>query len=115
MTMRTVLVLMFAGAAASCVAENFCAKRQECNDRLERDSQAVCVEQFNTNINMLRANREDRCHHLANAQLALAACAAALDCDDFEEGDLGGHCDDERDAVEDAQRRVRDGDCTTFD
>ena len=42
------------------------------------------------------------CHTLADATLRLDACRAQLDCDDFREGDHGGKCDDEQEALEDA-------------
>ncbi|MCC7073915.1 MAG: hypothetical protein IT383_21585 [Deltaproteobacteria bacterium] len=99
---------------SGCVANNLCAKRQECNDSLEDDSYAVCVEDYNAGINALRANKEEECYELAAAQLAYDACRAALDCDDFEEGDLGGKCDDERDDYEDALGDA-DNECTSWD
>ncbi|OGQ17489.1 MAG: hypothetical protein A2138_26240 [Deltaproteobacteria bacterium RBG_16_71_12] len=97
-----------------CVGNNLCAKKQECNDSLEDDSYGVCVESYNGGIAALRANKESECQELAVAMLAYDACRAALDCDDFEEADLGGKCDDERDDFEDA---INDADleCTSFD
>jgi hypothetical protein len=112
--MRFIATLMVAGVLSGCVGNNFCAKRQECNNDLEDDSYAVCVEEFNSGINSLRANKEEECQDLANARLALFACMATLDCDDFEEGDLGGKCDDEIDDVEDAQNDAN-GECSSLD
>lgn len=100
--------------ATGCVAYSLCAKRQECNDSLEDDSYAVCVEDYNAGINALNANKEEECHALASAQLAYDACRAALDCDDFEEGDLGGKCDDELDDYQDALQDA-DNECTSWD
>jgi len=115
----TVLSIAAAVAVAvltsACTANSICAKRKECNEDLEDDSVGVCIEEFNTGINALRANKEEVCHILADAQLALSACAASLDCDDFEEADLGGKCDDERDNFEDAIEDAADGDCSSFD
>ena len=101
-------------AASGCVGNNYCAKRQECNNDLEDDSYGVCVESYSGNINALRANKEEECQVLADALLAFDACRASLDCDDFEEGDLGGQCDDELDDYEDAARDA-EGECSSFD
>lgn len=103
-----------AAVAAGCVGNNYCAKRQECNNDLEDDSYGVCVEQYNAGVNALRANKEEECQEVASALLAFDACRAALDCDDFEESDLGGKCDDELDDYEDAIRDA-EGECSSFD
>jgi hypothetical protein len=112
------LLFIAAHALAGCgVANSFCAKRQECDRRLEDDSYYVCVETYNTTIDALRANEEAACHRRADAQLAFDACRAQLDCDDFEEPDLGRKCDDERDDLQDARedtiRRGQDQ-CSSF-
>jgi outer membrane murein-binding lipoprotein Lpp len=110
-----IAALVASGTLVSgCVANNYCGKRQECNNDLEDDSYAVCVESYNSGINALRANKEQECQDLAAAQLAFDACRAALDCDDFEEGDLGGQCDDELDDYEDAIRDA-EGECSSYD
>jgi hypothetical protein len=109
-----IALLLFSVAATGCVGNNFCAKRQECNNDLEDDSYGVCVEEYSGAINSLRANKEEECQILADAQLAFDACRASLDCDDFEEGDLGGKCDDELDDLQDAQRDA-EGECSSFD
>lgn len=101
-------------ALGGCVANNLCAKRQECNDSLEDDSYAVCVESYNAGVNGLRANKETECQELVAAMVAYDACRAALDCDDFEEADLGGKCDDERDDYEDAFNDA-DNECSSLD
>lgn len=101
-------------AISGCVANSFCGKTQECNDSLEDDSYGVCVEAYNAGINSLRANKEPECQELAAAKLAFDACRAALDCDDFDEGDFGGKCDDELDDYEDAMRDA-DGECSSYD
>jgi hypothetical protein len=108
------LTLAVVVATVGCTAQNFCAKRQECNDKLEDDSYNVCVEEVSASYNALRANEEDDCQKLADAQLALLACEASLDCDDFEESDLGGKCDDELDDVRDAQDDAG-GACSSLD
>ncbi len=79
-----------------CTAQAICAKEQECNDKRQDDDPAVCAEAFNRTIDTLRANKEEECQTLADATLALAACKASLDCDDFEEADLGQKCDQEQ-------------------
>ena len=112
--MRNLTVLVVMAMLSGCVAENFCAKRQECDNDLEDDSYGVCVQETNAGFNSLRANKEEECHDLANARANLLACMATLDCDDFEEADLGGKCDDERDDFEDAQNDA-DLECTSFD
>lgn len=109
-----ILLVVFAFVATGCVGNNLCAKRQECNNDLEDDSYGVCVESYNGGVNALRANKEEECQKLADAQLAFDACRAALDCDDFEEGDLGGKCDDELDDYEDALGDA-EGECSSFD
>lgn len=111
---NSIAILAVAAISSGCVGNSFCSKRQECNTSLEDDSYGVCVENYNGNINALRANEEQDCQILADAQLALDACRASLDCDDFEEADLGGKCDDEIDDVQDAQRDA-DGECSSFD
>ncbi len=105
---------------SSCTTQNFCAKRTECeaqeNDRdLEDDSTRVCAAQFDARINALRANEEQDCQVLADAELALAACQAGLKCDDFFESDLGGECDDEIDDVDDARGDADGLQCTAQD
>lgn len=79
----------------------WCAKRQECNDRLEDDSYGVCVEDLRRADRSLRANDEEDCHRLADAQLAFDACRATLSCRDVQDGDYDA-CDDERDRLADA-------------
>lgn len=98
----TTIMAVLPVLASGCVANSICAKRQECNDKLEDDSEAVCVQAHHRLIDTLRANDEESCHRLADAFLARDACAAQLDCDDFEEDDLGEKCEDEQDDLEDA-------------
>lgn len=86
-----------------CTADAICQKSYECReDRPGDDYVRICSIKFDGDIRALRANKEEECHALADAQLALAACKAQLDCDDFNEGDLGQKCDDELDDFEDA-------------
>ena len=65
-----VALMLCAVVATGCVGNNYCAKRQECNNDLEDDSYGVCVESYSGNINALRANKEEECHVLADALLA---------------------------------------------
>jgi len=105
------LLLSCVGIAAvsACVPQTFCAKRQECDTALDRDSEGVCIEVYNANISALRANAEPECHELANATLDLDACRSSLDCDDFEEADLGQQCDEPLDRFNDAVDDTRRG------
>jgi hypothetical protein len=100
-----------------CTARGICDKRAQCEDeendrQLEPDSIAVCAAEYETSINKLYANEEDECHRLAEAIVALDNCKMGLKCDDFVEGDLGGECDDQLDALEDAFDDVDGNECT---
>jgi hypothetical protein len=108
--MRTFLpiALLAASLQIGCVANSICAKERECDDELEEDTFGVCVELYNAGIAALRANEEEDCQKLADAQLAFDACRSQLDCDDFEELDLGGECEDELDDLRDAQDDAKD-------
>ena len=108
--MKPLAILCVLAVTSGCVAESFCAKRQECDDDLEDDSQAVCVEAYKTNIDALRANGEDECQRLADAQLAFDACLIQLDCNDIDDqDDIQDACGDELDDLEDANRDARPG------
>ncbi|HEY4220982.1 MAG TPA: hypothetical protein VGO62_06560 [Myxococcota bacterium] len=96
------MIALVAGLAGACADQSFCAKKQQCNDKLNDDDQAVCVAQADRNINMLRANSESECQDLANAELDLESCASSLSCSDFNDPKLGGNCDDQRAKVTDA-------------
>lgn len=107
-------------ATSGCTAQSFCNKVAQCLDeeediQLEDDSTAVCVEEFNGGINALRANEEDDCQKLADAQIALANCAVGLDCDDFLAPEFDGECDDEQDNLRDAQDDADGTECTAQD
>jgi hypothetical protein len=109
--------LIFAVAAVSsgCTANAVCAQRQECNDKLEPDSQAVCVENYNAFISSLRANTEDECLAWADAQLAFDACLTQLDCNDLEDAaDVEDACGDEQDDLSDAIAET-DGECSSLE
>ena len=115
--LTTLLALaLTAVVVTGCVGSNYCAKRQECDNDLEDDSYNVCVESYNAGINALRANKEEECQVVADAQLAYDACLASLDCNDFDDEiqDRGTECDDQwddyRDALDDA-----DLECTSLD
>ena len=105
--MRALLTIGLLALLSGCTANSVCAQRQECNDKLEDDSQAVCVEQYNAQINALRANSEEECLIQADAQLAFDACLLQLDCNDLDdaadvEDACGNELDDLRDAIKDA-------------
>jgi len=112
-----VLTVVVAQLSTGCTARGICEKRAQCeseeNDReLEPDSTAVCAVEYDTAINKLYANAEEECHRLADAIIALDNCKIGLKCDDFVEGDLGGECDDQVDALEDAIEDVDGNECT---
>lgn len=113
MTKKTSLLLsalLFSVLASGCTVQAICAKREECaSDPPGADYQRVCEAKTQGHLNALRANSEEECIRLAAAQEALWACQAQLDCDDFEENDLGGKCDDEIDEFEDAWEDAADG------
>ena len=111
-------MLAMLAALSGCTAQAFCNKKQECDDKREDDDPSVCVAEFNRNINVLRANKEDECQKLADATIALASCEASLDCDDFQEADLGQKCDNELDDFRNANDDARSGNefqCNSFD
>jgi hypothetical protein len=111
----TLLTLPLMGT--QCTATSICDKNAICqleeNDReFSDDAVAVCAVEYETRINALYANEEDECHRLADAILALDRCRAGLKCDDFVEADLGGECDDQREALEDALDDVDGFECS---
>ena len=88
---------------ANCTERALCEQIKECaNDPPGEDFVEVCTRQRAGETAALRANSEDDCVTLATAQTALDACRAQLTCDDFQEGDLGGECDNELDDYNDA-------------
>ena len=108
-------VLITLTVISGCTANAVCAQRQECNDNLEDDSEAVCVAQYNAAIDALRANTEEDCLRLADAQLAADGCLLQLDCNDLDDEDdredaCGPELDDLRDAREDAG-----GECSSLE
>jgi hypothetical protein len=111
-----VMILSFAGG---CTAQAICEKEKECaSDPPGEDYINVCSTRYQGEIDALNANKEDECKDLAVAKTNLDACRAQLDCDDYEESDLGGNCDDELDefeeAYEDAADIDLDGDATVL-
>ena len=81
MTMKfttTALALAAFVGLSGCTAQNLCAKKAACADEegddLADDSPSVCQANYNGNLNALRANEEEECQILANAQEALDAC-----------------------------------------
>gem|GEM_PF-1892160 len=92
-----------------------CEKEKECmSDPPGEDFVSICTIKADGQLRALNANKEEECHLVASTLSALNACRAQLDCDDYNEFDYGGHCDDELDdyldAVEDA-----DNECTALD
>jgi hypothetical protein len=109
-------VAVFAPALLSgCLSQAICAKVAECSsDPPGEDFERICQIQYDGQLRSLRVNKEDECHELAAAQEAYDACRSQLDCNDFEEADLNGECDDERDdyfdALDDADNECRPSD-----
>ena len=116
--MRTfhVLSLVVVAMASGCTAQNLCNRQIECREEegngASDDAAAVCVADFDSGIAQLRANEEESCQRVADAQLALAGCMAGLSCDDLVEADLGKECDEQLDDVEDAREDVDGNECS---
>lgn len=115
-TTTTLVLAAFIACVGGCTAQNLCAKKAECADEegddLAEDSPSVCQANYNGGLAALRANEEEECHILADAQEALDACRASLKCDDFVESDFGGECDDQLDAYNDAREDVDGNECS---
>lgn len=114
------LGLCFASIVATgCTAQAICEKEKECaSDPPGEDYIQVCTARYNGEVDTLNANKEDECLALSNAKVRLDACRAQLDCDDYDESDLGGNCDEELDAFEEAYEDASDinieGDATVL-
>ena len=74
----------------------------------------MCEPRYNGGLRALRANKEDECHELAAAQETYDACRSQLDCNDYNEGDNNGECEDERDDYYDAIQDA-ESECGTLD
>ena len=93
-----------------------CARTAECaNDPPGPEFEKICRIQYNSKIDALNANEEDSCKALAKAQVAFDSCRAALECVDFNEGDLNSRCSEEKDALQSALSDVDGVECTAFD
>ena len=107
-------VLLFCLCVASafamgCTAQAICEKEKECaSDPPGEDYVQVCTARYNGEVDTLNANKEDECLALSAAKTRLDACRAQLDCDDYDESDLGGNCDDELDEFEEAYEDASD-------
>ena len=112
----SILGLFLVVAGTGCTAQNLCNRISECReeegDGASDDAAAVCAADFDSGIAQLRANEEEACHRLADAQVALAGCMAGLSCDDLVEADLGKECDEQLDDVEDAREDVDGNECS---
>ena len=120
-TLTRSMVLIVGGAlallstSACSPAGAICEKEKECaSDPPGEDFVRVCTISVDGNYRALNANSEEDCRTYASARQAYDACRATLDCDDYRESDLGGKCDDERDALEDAFDDAGD-DCSALD
>ena len=113
MMRRMLIMATFVFVAASlagadgCSARNYCNKKAECADEdgdpLEPDSIGVCVANVEGEIDGYFANQEEECLAVGDARQRLYACMATLSCNDFEDSDLGGECDDELDDLDRAR------------
>jgi hypothetical protein len=101
---------LFTLALTSCTANQLCNKRSQCQEEggtaFEDDSTGVCVANANANYAAYAQNDEEACLRLGAALQSLDGCRAGLDCDDFDEADLGGNCKPEREEVDNAQSDV---------
>lgn len=105
-----VLFAALALGGGACASRALCEKIDECADDPPGDDFVeICTRQHQASMAALRANEEEDCQRLADATAALDACRAQLSCDDFEEADLGGECDDEVDEYNDAFDDAADG------
>ena len=98
-----------------CTANAYCNKVQECDNSLSSDDVGVCIEHYNREINVLRANKEKQCQAFADATLAFDSCRAQLDCGIFNERDLAGRCDQEKKTFDQAGDDARGVNCTSLD
>ncbi len=116
-TLFVTALLVATAALTGCTSQALCEKDAECRDDPPGDDYVrICTIQFDGNIRALRANKEEECHALADAQEALGACKAQLKCDDYVEGDLGGECDDQLDDFNDAFDDAENGsECSSRD
>ena len=93
----------FVLGGANCTERALCEKIKECaNDPPGEDYVEICTQQVSSQSAALKANSEEECQTLATATEALNACRSQLSCDDFQEADYGGECDDEVDDYNDA-------------
>ena len=101
--------LAASSALACTVSDAVCAKEKECAaDPPGEDFERVCAIRHKGQLDALRANKEQECAELANAKERLDACRASLDCNDYDERDLNGRCDDELDDLESAWEDAAD-------
>jgi hypothetical protein len=107
------LLLALVASTSACTANSFCGKKQECDTKRVADDEAVCVAEYNGNLNALYANAEKGCHTLADAQVALDGCLAGLSCADFEANDHGGQCVDQQKAFENAVGNIDGNECSS--
>ncbi len=101
-------------------AQAVCERARECQpDPPGEDFVAICQTRYDGQLNAYRANKEEECHVLADAKLALDACRAQIDdCDDFNDSDERGYdgneCEQEHDDYFDAFDDVEQ-ECGTLD
>jgi hypothetical protein len=107
--MRLIMFAVVVVGVAGCTDQAWCAKRQQCDDKLNQDDENVCVAEQDRQIAMLRANHESECQALADALLNELGCEANLSCGDFTANDLGGNCKDEQAKLTDARNAAECG------
>lgn len=107
--MRLITIAAAVAAFAGCTDQAWCAKRQQCDDKLNQDDENVCVAEADRQIAMLRANHESECQAIADALFNELGCEANLSCGDFTARDLGGNCKDQLAKLTDAQNQAECG------
>lgn len=99
----TGLGVLCLGLMTACsTAEQLCVKAEECSDKpRSADYAKVCAARKQNQLDMLRANDDQKCRDFADAVEAIWACQSRLECVDFDESDNNDRCEQELKAIED--------------
>ncbi|MCP4503094.1 MAG: hypothetical protein GY822_24420 [Deltaproteobacteria bacterium] len=108
-------VLLLSAGIGCTPSSALCERKKECaSDPPGEDFVQICTISNDGRLRSLRANSEEECQELADAKVAFDACRAALECTDFNEGDLNDRCEDELDDYQDALGDA-DNECSALD